>query len=103
MGCMRPELREAHPAIVGWSTRNRPFFPRPINDRMASRRQIVPWSTLSHANWVPIGRADERLIFLEGMKTERRGLDGGCRFGHGRRGCVCSMLSTAGSAPTATT
>jgi hypothetical protein len=39
VGCMRPELREAHPAIVGWSTRNRPFFPRPINDRMASRSQ----------------------------------------------------------------
>ena len=34
------------------------------------------------------GCTDERLIFLEGMETERAGLDGGCRFGHGRRGCV---------------
>jgi hypothetical protein len=33
----RPELGEVHPVIVGRSTRNRPFLPRPINDRMASR------------------------------------------------------------------
>jgi hypothetical protein len=61
VGCMRPELREAHPAIVGWSTRNRPFFPRPINDRMASRSQ---------RNWVVSGVAASPSVRTGSLGTQ---------------------------------
>jgi hypothetical protein len=39
--------------------------------------------------------ANERLVLFQGMKTQRGGLDGGCRFG--RHGCICSILNTADS------